>query len=153
MDLGDSNPFQKMEDGRWALTVGDKTMIVTGDVEIETLQTSFYSEPKPAKSELHPTTKPTALVSRILRNSAKSGQVVVDAFGGSGSTMIAAHQCGMKARLMELDPKFVDVICRRIWDFCGIRPVHALTGESFPAEGESRPELCDQKNLVAEDLF
>ena len=154
IDLGDSSPFQQLEDGRWAVSVGDSTLIVSGDVEIESLQGSFYSEPKPARSDLHPTTKPTALISRILKNSAKPGQIVIDAFGGSGSTAVAAHQCGMKARLIELDPKFVDVIVRRMWDFTGIRPVHAVTGVPFPCEGEERtPPPADDATIPETDLF
>lgn len=137
-EIGEGSPFQRMEDGRWRVTVGDETFIVEGDAKVEAVPNSVITEPKPAKSELHPTMKPTNLVQRQLRNSARPGNVVVDAFGGSGSTAVAAHQLGMRARLMELDPKYVDVIVRRLEMFTGARAVHALTGEAFPRDGMPR---------------
>jgi DNA modification methylase len=137
-DIGEGSPFQRLEDGRWRVTVGDETFIVSGDATVEAVPNSVITEPKPAKSELHPTMKPTNLVHRQLRNSARPGDVVADAFGGSGSTAVAAHQLGMRARLMELDPKYVDVIVRRLEMFTGARAVHAVTGEAFPRDGEVR---------------
>ena len=76
---------------------------------------------KPVKNDLHPTMKPVALVERAIRNSSKSRDIVLDLFGGSGTTMIAAERAGRRARLVELDPKYVDVIVRR-WQS---RPVAA----------------------------
>ncbi len=137
-DLGDASPFQQLEDGRWQVVVGDAAFIVSGEAKVELAPSTVFNEPKPAKSELHPTMKPVSLVMRHLRNSARQGDLVVDAFGGSGSTAVASHKLGMKSCLMELDPKYVDVICRRMWDFTGVRPVHAVTGEPFPADGEVR---------------
>ena len=67
---------------------------------------------KPAKNDLHPTMKPVALVERAIRNSSKSRDIVLDPFGGSG-TMIAAERTGRRARLIELDPKYADVIVER----------------------------------------
>lgn len=138
VDLGDGSPFQKQEDGSWAVVWGDQVFVVSGDARVETVAGSMISEPKPHRSDLHPTMKPVMLVRRHLRNSAQKGELVVDAFGGSGTTMLAAHEEGMVSRLMELDPKYVDVIARRMWAFSGLRPVHAVTGELFPAEGEVR---------------
>ena len=57
--------------------------------------------------------KPVDLVVAMLKNSCPPGGLVLDLFGGSGSTLIAAHHLGAKARLVELDPRYVDVICRR----------------------------------------
>lgn len=74
---------------------------------------------KPARNDLHPTMKPVELVERALRNSSRPGDVVLDAFGGSGTTLIAAEKTGRRARLMELDPKYVDVIVRRWQDWSG----------------------------------
>ena len=74
---------------------------------------------KPAKNDLHPTMKPVELVERCIRNSSKPGQTVLDPFGGSGTTLIAAEKSGRMARLMELDPKYVDVIVRRWQDWTG----------------------------------
>ena len=68
---------------------------------------------KPHKNDLHPTMKPVALVERAIRNSSKSRDIVLDPFGGSGTTMIAAERAGRRARLVELDPKYVDVIVQR----------------------------------------
>jgi DNA modification methylase len=68
---------------------------------------------KPQRNDLHPTMKPVELVERALRNSSRPGDSVLDSFGGSGTTLIAAHKSGRRARLMELDPKYVDVIVRR----------------------------------------
>src|SRR4051812_8825499 len=70
---------------------------------------------KPVKNDLHPTMKPVALVERAIRNSSKSRDMVLDCFGGSGSTLIAAELAGRRARLIELDPKYVDVAVNR-WE-------------------------------------
>jgi DNA modification methylase len=64
---------------------------------------------------IHPTQKPVALVRRALLNSALEGEIVLDTFGGSGSTLIAAETCGRRARLVELDPRFVDAAVQR-WE-------------------------------------
>ena len=63
--------------------------------------------------------KPVELVERAIRNSSRAGNVVLDPFGGSGTTLIAAEKSGRVARLIELDPKYVDVIVRRWEDFTG----------------------------------
>jgi DNA modification methylase len=74
---------------------------------------------KPIKNDLHPTMKPVELVERAVRNSSKSRDIVLDPFGGSGTTMIACEKSGRRARLIELDPKYVDVIVKRWEDFAG----------------------------------
>ena len=74
---------------------------------------------KPQKNDLHPTMKPVDLVERAIRNSSRPGDVVLDPFGGSGTTLIAAEKAGRVARLIELDPKYADVIVRRWQDFTG----------------------------------
>ena len=68
---------------------------------------------KPARNDLHPTQKPVALIERAIRNSSKTSDIVLDPFGGSGSTMIACEKAGRQARLVELDPKYCDVIVQR----------------------------------------
>lgn len=88
---------------------------------------------KPVKNDLHPTMKPIALVERAIRNSSKSRDIVLDLFGGSGSTMVAAERAGRRARLIELDPKYVDVIVQRWQDLTGGSAVHATTGQKFAA--------------------
>jgi len=70
---------------------------------------------KPRKNDLHPTMKPVALVERAIRNSSKSRDIVLDPFGGSGTTLIACEKTGRSARLIELDPKYVDVVVSR-WE-------------------------------------
>ena len=74
---------------------------------------------RPHANDLHPTMKPVELVERAVLNSSKRGEVVLDAFGGSGSTLIACEKTGRKARLIEIDPHFVDVIVGRWQDFTG----------------------------------
>ncbi|WP_419835416.1 site-specific DNA-methyltransferase [Endozoicomonas atrinae] len=74
---------------------------------------------KPARNDLHPTMKPVELVERAIRNSSKTRDIILDLFGGSGSTLIACEKSHRSARLMELDPKYVDVIVRRWEEFSG----------------------------------
>ncbi len=74
---------------------------------------------KAAKNDLHPTMKPVELVERAVRNSSKSRDIVLDCFGGSGSTLIACEKAGRQARLIELDPKYCDVIVKRWEEFTG----------------------------------
>ncbi|WP_419535657.1 site-specific DNA-methyltransferase [Endozoicomonas sp.] len=74
---------------------------------------------KPVKNDLHPTMKPVELVERAIRNSSKTWDIVLDLFGGSGSTLIACEKSHRSARLMELDPKYVDVIVRRWEEYAG----------------------------------
>jgi DNA modification methylase len=74
---------------------------------------------KPVKNDLHPTMKPVALVERAIRNSSKSRDIVLDPFGGSGSTLIACEKAGRQARLIELDPKYIDTIILRWQEFSG----------------------------------
>ena len=74
---------------------------------------------KPAKNDLHPTMKPVALIERAVRNSSKSRDIVLDPFGGSGSTLIACEKTGRQARLIELDPKYVDTTIERWQRFSG----------------------------------
>jgi DNA modification methylase len=76
--------------------------------------------------------KPVALVERAIRNLSKSRDVVLDLFGGAGTTMIAAERAGRRARLVELDPKYVDVIVRRWQELTGGSAQHGATGQNFP---------------------
>jgi len=91
---------------------------------------------KPHKNDLHPTMKPVALVERAIRNSSKSRDIVLDTFGGSGTTMIAAEHAGRRARLIELDPKYVDVIVQRWQEATGGQARHAETDQPFGASGQ-----------------
>jgi DNA modification methylase len=82
---------------------------------------------KPRANDLHPTMKPVELVERAINNSSKLGDVVMDPFGGSGTTLIASERTGRIAWLIELDPKYVDVIVKRWEEFTGGKAV--LEGE------------------------
>lgn len=82
-------------------------------------QSDVWEYNKPVKNDLHPTMKPVELVERAVLNSSKSGDIVLDGFGGSGSTLIACEKNNRKARLMELDPKFCDVIVKRWEEYTG----------------------------------
>jgi DNA modification methylase len=93
---------------------------------------------KPVKNDLHPTMKPVALVERAIRNSSKSRDIVLDPFGGSGSTLIACQKAGRQARLIELDPKYVDVIIRRVQDYSGMAAVLDGDGRSYEEIAASR---------------
>jgi len=90
---------------------------------------SVWSFPKPRQAKLHPTMKPVPLVESAILNSTKEGDAVLDVFGGSGTTMIAAERQGRTARLMELDPHYADVIVER-WQ--------AETGREATLEGEGK---------------
>lgn len=79
----------------------------------------------------HPTVKPLELICDIIRDASDPGEVVLDGFGGSGTTLIAAAHCGRVARLVELDPLYCDVILRRCRAVFGEMPVLAGTGETF----------------------
>jgi DNA modification methylase len=91
---------------------------------------SVFEVARPKRSEEHPTMKPVELIQPMLVNSCPRGGIVYDPFAGSGSTLIAAHALGMAARLVELDPRYADVICRRYQRATGDLPVNAATGEA-----------------------
>jgi len=77
--------------------------------------TTIIHEDKPLKNDVHPTMKPIKLISRLVKNSSKPGENVIDFFGGSGSTLIACEHLGRNCYSIELDPKYVDVIIDR-WE-------------------------------------
>lgn len=128
---GDDSGFRQMDDGRWVITLGDRTLVVEGSATLEELPSSMVFAQKPARSDAHPTMKPVELVEKGLRNSAKPGELVVDLCGGSGSTLIACELQGMSARLMELDAKYADVIVTRWQEFTGKAALLAGTEKTF----------------------
>ena len=91
---------------------------------------------RPSRSAVHPTMKPVELVEAMLKNSCAPGAWVIDGFGGSGSTLIAAHRLGRKAFLVELDPTYADVICRRFQEHTGMTPVR----EGVPVDFTGVPD-------------
>lgn len=149
VEYGDGAPFEKLPDGRWAVTVGGTTLIVSGDAKVEEASPgSVVYHDKPSRSDLHPTTKPVGLWEKFIKPSSRVGDVVIDSFSGSGTTILACERLGRVARVAELDPKFVDVAVRRWEQYTGLRAVHAVTGEIFPAVGESRlAEPVSDKNI------
>ena len=94
-------------------------------------QGDVWNIKKPHKNDLHPTMKPVELVERAVRNSSRPGDIVLDSFGGSGTTMIASEKSDRKARLIELDPKYVDVIVRRWQDYAGAQATRQSDGVAF----------------------
>ena len=133
MQLGGS-VFTQNEDGTVTAKIGDQSIIISGDNLTATrAESTIIRCEKPKRSSAHPTMKPVELISKMLRNSTREGDIVLDLFGGSGSTLISCQMLGRQARLMELDAKFVDVIVRRWQEFTGRRAVHALTSQPFPA--------------------
>ena len=108
-------------------------------------QGDVWNIKKPHKNDLHPTMKPVELVERAVRNSSRPGDIVLDSFGGSGTTMIASEKSDRKARLIELDPKYVDVIVRRWQDYAGAKAIRQSDGVAFDAlsvGGELRQEVA-----------
>jgi DNA modification methylase len=100
---------------------------------------SFGAE-RSAELAMHPTVKPVALVADAIRDCSRRGELVLDPFGGSGSTLIAAEICGRQARLIELDPLYCDTIIRRWMKASGKQACHSATGETFEdTSGRMRP--------------
>ncbi len=92
-------------------------------------QSDVWQYNKPAKSDEHPTMKPVEVVMRALKNSSRPGDAVLDLFGGSGTTLVASEMAERRCRMMEMEPKFCDVILAR-WE--------KLTGEKAEKCGEGR---------------
>jgi DNA modification methylase len=88
---------------------------------------------KPVINDLHPTMKPVELAVRAIANSSMPGATVLDAFGGSATTLIAAEKTGRRARVIEVDPKYVDVAVKRWQDYTGNQAVREGSGETFDA--------------------
>ena len=95
-------------------------------------QTTILDFDRPTRSLEHPTMKPVALFEYQLLNNTKGGDLCLDLFGGSGTTLIACEKNGRYARVMELDPKYCDVIVRRWQAFTGKRATLESTGHPFP---------------------
>lgn len=96
-----------------------------------------------ASNYVHPTQKPVALPEEAIDKTTKTGQTVLDLFGGSGSTLIACEKTNRKARLMELDEKYVDVIINRWQDFTGKKAVHIDSGKTYEELKSERVEVSN----------
>ena len=107
----------------------DQLVELLKELYSEQTPTSVMHEDKPLVSDMHPTMKPIKLMARCIKNSTRTGDVVLDLFGGSGSTMIAAEQLGRKCYMVELDPFYCDVIIDRWEKFTGKTAVLACGDE------------------------
>lgn len=77
--------------------------------------TTVIDENKPLRNAEHPTMKPVPLIGKQIKNSSRWGELILDVFGGSGTTLIAAEQLGRRCRMVEYDPVYADVIVKR-WE-------------------------------------
>ena len=123
------NSFGLGETGRYRTNVWDYAGI------------SSISSTRAEELAMHPTVKPVALVADAIRDCSKRGDIVLDPFGGSGTTLIAAEKCGRAARLIEYDPGYCDTIVARWERLTGKRATLASTGEAFEDVAESRQPL------------
>ena len=122
IDFGEPPLFVAIDRNAYQIRFNNEVLVVTGtDLKVESLMPSIISIDKPAHSESHPTMKPVALVEHCLLNSSRRGDVVLDGFGGSGTTLIACELLGRRARILELDEKFADVIICRWQEYTGRR--------------------------------
>ena len=111
--------------GRYRVNVWDYAVVNT------------FRSGRDAELEMHPTVKPTALVIDAIKDCSRRGEIVLDAFAGSGTTIMAAHKSRRRARAIELDPLYVDVAIRRWQSYTGQTAKMAVTDETF-AEVEER---------------
>ena len=91
---------------------------------------------------MHPTVKPVQMVADAIQDCSKQGDIILDPFGGSGSTLIATEKVNRKARLIELDGAYIDITIRRWEGLTGKRAVLRETGESFSQVAEKRKAVC-----------
>lgn len=130
----DGHKIRAMPDGSVQIDMGDQVVVIEGEgLTMRSMDSSIIRFDKPARNGDHPTMKPVGLIRRFLENSQKKGDVILDVFGGSGSTLIACETVGMSARLVELEPKFCDVIVLRWQELTGKRAVRESDGIEFDA--------------------
>lgn len=111
--------FEENDVGK--LKVHELREIVRSSMESAEGTTSVFHENKPLRNDNHPTMKPIKLMGRLINNSSRAGESILDSFGGSGSTLIAAEQLGRRCFMMELDPRYVDVIIDRYEKLTGAK--------------------------------
>lgn len=97
----------------------DEMKALLKEIYSDKISTTIINEDKPSASDLHPTMKPLKLLERLVKNSSRQGELVLDSFGGSGSTLMTCEQLNRRCNMMELDPKYVDVIIERWENFTG----------------------------------
>ncbi len=127
-------------DGVWQIATGDAVLLIRGDnVTVEEVPTTVLAVAKPSQSKLHPTMKPVALVERMVANSSPRGGLVLDSCGGSGTSIIACERLGRRCNVMEIDPKFADVIVMRWQEATG--KIAVLAGGASFADVQAEREL------------
>lgn len=148
----DGGLFDQIGERQYQITIGEQTLIIEGDnLSVREARPSVIAEEKPKRNTEHPTMKPVPLIERLLLNSTKRGDTVLDLFGGSGSTLIACEKLGRLARLCELDEKFVDVIVKRWQDFTGKKATLESTGQTFDDVAAGRTPSNDNGAEVDAD--
>lgn len=122
--LGHSDYHYKHEPILYGFTPGGNGRLGRGGARWfgDDSQTTVFEIDKPARNAEHPTMKPVALIQAMIKNSCPPGGTILDCFAGSGSTLIAAYGLGMNALLVEYDPRYADVICRRWQEHTGQIP-------------------------------
>lgn len=116
-----TNNFELGQHGRYRTNVWDYPMVLTF---------MHRKDEGEGDTSMHPTVKPVSMIVDACLDCSHPNEVVLDLFGGSGSTLIACEKAGRNARLMEMDPKYVDVIINRWQDFTGKVAYHQ-SGKSF----------------------
>jgi len=130
--------------GAVQIDAGETILRISGaDLHVEELVGSVIRAEKPKKSAEHPTMKPVLLVLGMLKNSSRRGDAVLDLFGGSGTTLIACQKIGRRARLMEFDPRYCDVIVRRWQEFSGKKAKLEGSGDYFDAVEFERQKVVE----------
>lgn len=133
-DAPHTNSFGLGDTGRYRTNVWDYAGI------------SSISANRSDELAMHPTVKPVAMVADAIRDCSKRGDIVLDAFGGSGSTLIAAEKCGRAARLIEFDPAYCDVIVQRWQKLTGKRAILASDDASFEDIADTRTNSDEEAN-------
>ncbi|MBI3129677.1 MAG: site-specific DNA-methyltransferase [Candidatus Tectomicrobia bacterium] len=131
------NTFGLGETGRYRTNVWDYPGV------------NSFGADRSAELAMHPTVKPVALVADAIRDCTRRGDMVLDGFGGSGTTLIAAEQAGRRARLLEYDPAYCDTIVRRWEILTGRHATLVATGERFEEAEEHRMHAPVGKDQVA----
>ena len=130
-----TNSFGLGETGRYRTNVWDYAGI------------SSISASRGDELAMHPTVKPVAMIADAIKDCSRRGEIILDCFGGSGSTLIAAEKTGRRARLIEYDPLYCDTIIRRWENHSGKRAVLAETGKTFEEVSESRLNALSEGGL------
>ena len=108
-----------------------------------------FGKTRDADLALHPTVKPVALVADAILDCSKRNGIVLDAFAGSGTTLIAAERTGRRGYGIELDPRYCDVIVRRLAEAVGVPAIHQATGRTFDAIAANRMQAAGESSLPA----